>query len=173
VTSATAPGRATPGPGPMIVDRPEGRNAVVKLFVFVPFLALVAAVPFAWGWGLSWVDVGLATSFYFFTCAGATVGVPPLLHPPRVQGHPTRAGRAGRGGQHGKAPVSRASAYGCIGQGAALKKNKHGESEHARRAASDGRAGLRTGCHPRACGGKDVKIFSPDSPRVPSADQTA
>jgi stearoyl-CoA desaturase (Delta-9 desaturase) len=76
VTSATAPGRApaTAGLGPMIVDRPEGRNAVVKLFVFVPFLALVAAVPFAWGWGLSWVDVGLATSFYFFTCAGATVG---------------------------------------------------------------------------------------------------
>ncbi len=58
----------------MIVDRPEGRNAVVKLFVFVPFLALVAAVPFAWGWGLSWIDVGLATSFYFFTCVGATVG---------------------------------------------------------------------------------------------------
>ena len=74
MTSATAPGRATPGPGPMIVDRPEGRNAVVKLFVFVPFLALVAAVPFAWGWGLSWIDVGLATSFYFFTCVGATVG---------------------------------------------------------------------------------------------------
>jgi hypothetical protein len=35
----------------MIVARPEGRNVVVKLFVFVPFLALLAAVPLAWGWG--------------------------------------------------------------------------------------------------------------------------
>src|SRR3954463_15621745 len=76
MTSATAPEHAprVPGPGPMIVDRPEGRNAVVKLFVFVPFAALVAAVPQAWGGGLSWVDVGLAVLFYFLTCAGATVG---------------------------------------------------------------------------------------------------
>jgi stearoyl-CoA desaturase (delta-9 desaturase) len=74
VTSATVPARAPADPAPMIVDRPEGRNAVVKLFVFVPFLALIAAVPFAWGWGLSWIDVGLATFFYFFTCAGTTVG---------------------------------------------------------------------------------------------------
>ena len=85
MTSATAPGRAPATPGPMIVDRPEGRNAVVKLFVFVPFLALVAAVPFAWGWGLSWIDIGLATFFYFFACAGVTVGFHRLgarrLHP--------------------------------------------------------------------------------------------
>jgi hypothetical protein len=33
----------------MIVARPKGRNAVVKLFVFIPFLALLAAVPLAWG----------------------------------------------------------------------------------------------------------------------------
>jgi stearoyl-CoA desaturase (delta-9 desaturase) len=58
----------------MIVDRPEGRNAIVKLFVFVPFLALITAVPFAWGWGLSWIDIGLAVALYFFTCAGTTVG---------------------------------------------------------------------------------------------------
>jgi hypothetical protein len=31
----------------MIMDRPEGRNAVVMLFVFIPFLALLAAVPLA------------------------------------------------------------------------------------------------------------------------------
>jgi stearoyl-CoA desaturase (delta-9 desaturase) len=42
----------------MIVARPQGRNAVVKLFVFIPFLALLAAVPLVWGWGLSWIDVG-------------------------------------------------------------------------------------------------------------------
>jgi stearoyl-CoA desaturase (Delta-9 desaturase) len=58
----------------MILERPGGQNMIVKAFVVLPFLALVAAVPFAWGWGLSWVDVGLAVFLYFFTLSGATVG---------------------------------------------------------------------------------------------------
>ena len=37
-------------------------HVMVYLFAFVPFLALVAAVPLAWGWGLSWVDVGLTAA---------------------------------------------------------------------------------------------------------------
>jgi stearoyl-CoA desaturase (delta-9 desaturase) len=40
----------------------------------VPLLALVAAVPFAWGWGLGWVDIGLAAFFCTLTCLGVTVG---------------------------------------------------------------------------------------------------
>jgi len=47
---------------------------VVKLFVVVPFLALLAAVPVAWGWGLTWIDIVLAVFFYFLTLAGTTVG---------------------------------------------------------------------------------------------------
>jgi stearoyl-CoA desaturase (Delta-9 desaturase) len=58
----------------MILERPEGQNVIVKAFVVLPFLAVVAAVPFAWGWGLSWVDVGLAAFFYFLTLSGTTVG---------------------------------------------------------------------------------------------------
>jgi stearoyl-CoA desaturase (Delta-9 desaturase) len=46
----------------------------VYIFVIVPLLALVAAVPFAWGWGLTWVDIVLATGWYFVTCLGATAG---------------------------------------------------------------------------------------------------
>ena len=61
-------------PGPMILQRPEGQNMIVKVFVVLPFLALVAAVPFAWGWGLSWLDIGLAVFVYFLTLSGATVG---------------------------------------------------------------------------------------------------
>ena len=53
---------------------PAGRSALVKLFVVVPFAALVAAAPFAWGWGLTWLDAGLAVCFYFLTLAGVTVG---------------------------------------------------------------------------------------------------
>ncbi|MGH3492124.1 MAG: acyl-CoA desaturase [Sciscionella sp.] len=56
-----------------------GRNStseafLVKLFAVLPLLALIAAIPLAWGWGLNWVDVGLALSFYALTGLGVTVG---------------------------------------------------------------------------------------------------
>jgi stearoyl-CoA desaturase (delta-9 desaturase) len=78
VTFATAPRRQRgtgADPGPMSLPPPAaGQNAVVKLFVIIPFLAVLAAAPFAWGWGLSAVDIGLAVFFYFLTLAGTTVG---------------------------------------------------------------------------------------------------
>jgi stearoyl-CoA desaturase (Delta-9 desaturase) len=46
----------------------------VYLFAFLPLAALVAAVPLAWGWGLTWVDVGLTAFFYVLTMLGVTVG---------------------------------------------------------------------------------------------------
>jgi len=46
----------------------------VKLFIIVPFAALVAAVPLAWGWGLGWTDIGLAAGFYLVSSLGVTVG---------------------------------------------------------------------------------------------------
>jgi stearoyl-CoA desaturase (delta-9 desaturase) len=49
-------------------------QGVLYLFVIVPFLALAAVVPAVWGWGLSWLDVGLAVGFYFLTLLGVTVG---------------------------------------------------------------------------------------------------
>ncbi len=44
------------------------------LFIAVPFVALVAAVPVAWGWGLSWRDVIIAVAMYAITGHGVTVG---------------------------------------------------------------------------------------------------
>ncbi|MDY0809948.1 acyl-CoA desaturase [Kitasatospora purpeofusca] len=44
------------------------------LFIALPFAALVAAVPVAWGWGLGWTDLAIATVMYFLTCHGITVG---------------------------------------------------------------------------------------------------
>lgn len=43
-------------------------------FVAVPFAALAAAVPVAWGWGLSWRDVLIALVMYAVTGHGVTVG---------------------------------------------------------------------------------------------------
>ncbi|MCC9312208.1 acyl-CoA desaturase [Kitasatospora sp. RB6PN24] len=44
------------------------------LFIAVPFVALLAAAPVAWGWGLGWRDLAIATAMYFLTCHGITVG---------------------------------------------------------------------------------------------------
>jgi fatty-acid desaturase len=54
--------------------RPLPAHVTVYLFVIVPFLALIAAVPVAWGWGLSWTDMILAAVWYTVTCLGVTVG---------------------------------------------------------------------------------------------------
>ena len=64
---ATRPALDRPGGGAKpVLDgvRPRGESALVYVFTLVPMLALVAAVPLAWGWGLSWVDVGVAVGFY-------------------------------------------------------------------------------------------------------------
>ncbi|MET9630438.1 acyl-CoA desaturase [Lentzea sp. NPDC006480] len=47
---------------------------LIKLFTVVPALAVAAAVPLAWGWGLGWTDIGLAVFFYTLTCLGVTIG---------------------------------------------------------------------------------------------------
>jgi stearoyl-CoA desaturase (delta-9 desaturase) len=55
-------------------DKTPTESFLVKFFAIVPLLALLAAVPFAWGWGLGWTDIGLAVFFYFLTGFGVTVG---------------------------------------------------------------------------------------------------
>jgi stearoyl-CoA desaturase (Delta-9 desaturase) len=55
-------------------DKSSTEMFLVKLFAIIPALALAAAVPLAWGWGLGWTDIGLAVSFYTLTCLGVTVG---------------------------------------------------------------------------------------------------
>ncbi|MDQ3476173.1 MAG: acyl-CoA desaturase, partial [Actinomycetota bacterium] len=63
--SQTAALSERPGPQPMM-DEAKGRGEQLTLYIFVivPFLALIAAVPVVWGWGLGWVDVALFVLFY-------------------------------------------------------------------------------------------------------------
>jgi stearoyl-CoA desaturase (Delta-9 desaturase) len=49
-------------------------KVLIGVFTGVPMLALVAAVPLAWGWGLGWHDVVIAIAFYYFTGLGISVG---------------------------------------------------------------------------------------------------
>jgi stearoyl-CoA desaturase (delta-9 desaturase) len=45
----------------------------------VPFAGLIASITLLWGWGLTWVDVGLLLGLYLLTGLGITVGFHRLL----------------------------------------------------------------------------------------------
>ncbi|MFD1049178.1 acyl-CoA desaturase, partial [Kibdelosporangium lantanae] len=68
--------QASPGgPKPLFEGkRNMATQIAVYAFIILPFVALVAAVPFVWGWGLTWVDVILFVVFYTITLLGVTVG---------------------------------------------------------------------------------------------------
>ncbi|MGP4026711.1 acyl-CoA desaturase [Actinomadura sp. 3N407] len=74
----TAPAMDPPRPQrrPEIDPEPQGNaeRVLVAVFTGVPFLALFAAVPLAWGSFLGWTDVVLVAVFYVLSAGGITVG---------------------------------------------------------------------------------------------------
>src|SRR4051812_39063634 len=63
------------GPRPLFEGRRNlATQIAVYAFILLPFAALIAAVPLMWGWGLSWLDVGLSLFFFYFSGLGVTVG---------------------------------------------------------------------------------------------------
>jgi stearoyl-CoA desaturase (delta-9 desaturase) len=86
VTSLTTPATSEPtGPDTRTQVRPTRpdmaeektstfQRVLVGVFVAVPFLALLAAIPLLWGWGLNWHDVIIALVFYWVSGLGVTVG---------------------------------------------------------------------------------------------------
>lgn len=72
----TAPPDRSHPTEPIIDPEPKGRGEqiVLALFIAVPFAAVVAAVPVAWGWGLGWRDAAIALVFYLVSGLGITVG---------------------------------------------------------------------------------------------------
>ncbi len=68
------PAAAEP-PGEVISDRKTwGQQVTLTIFLVVPFVALVSAAPLAWGWGLTWRDVIIATVMYAISGMGVTIG---------------------------------------------------------------------------------------------------
>lgn len=69
----TAP--AVPVPAPITSGRRTAlQHALIYVFVGVPMLALLTAVPLAWGWGAGWPDLALLAVFYVLSLLGVTVG---------------------------------------------------------------------------------------------------
>jgi stearoyl-CoA desaturase (delta-9 desaturase) len=62
------PGEATPGHASL------GKRLATLGAVVFPFLGLVAAAAYFWGWGFSWADLGLLVGMYLLTGLGITVG---------------------------------------------------------------------------------------------------
>jgi stearoyl-CoA desaturase (delta-9 desaturase) len=61
---------------PDLAEEPTSgfKRFLVGLFVAIPLVALVAAIPLLWGWGLGWHDVVIALVFYWLSGLGITVG---------------------------------------------------------------------------------------------------
>jgi stearoyl-CoA desaturase (Delta-9 desaturase) len=49
-------------------------QVALYVFVIVPFLAFVAAIPLLWGWGITVTDLVIAFVFYVISGTGVTVG---------------------------------------------------------------------------------------------------
>ena len=68
----------SPAIDPAAVDASERQTPVtlffLYLFIVVPFLALLLAIPMAWGGFMGPVDVGLLVFFYSLTALGITIG---------------------------------------------------------------------------------------------------
>ncbi|MGI8815241.1 MAG: acyl-CoA desaturase [Pseudonocardia sp.] len=68
---------AGPNARPDLEPEPKSKVERVLLVVFIvlPFLAVLAALPMAWGAGLlSWSDVAIGLVMYTVTCLGVTIG---------------------------------------------------------------------------------------------------
>jgi stearoyl-CoA desaturase (delta-9 desaturase) len=59
-----------------LLDEPQTLAAGITMWAFVlgPMLALLLVVPFAWGWGVSALDLGIAAALYVVSGLGVTVG---------------------------------------------------------------------------------------------------
>ncbi|VVJ18901.1 stearoyl-CoA 9-desaturase() [Amycolatopsis camponoti] len=72
----TASVKARPSvPKPVLSGRQTVAELItIRTFLLVPFLALAAAVPVFWGWGVSWLDLTIGGAFFVVSTLGITVG---------------------------------------------------------------------------------------------------
>ena len=90
-------------PLPEIEPEPTGPLAqfLVGVFVVVPLLALLAAIPLAWGWGLGWHDIVIALVFYVISGLGISMGFHRYFTHCSFKANRALRDRAGHRGQPG------------------------------------------------------------------------
>jgi stearoyl-CoA desaturase (delta-9 desaturase) len=74
--AAAGPAVARRAPLPELEPEPTGPvgQFLIGTFVVVPLLALLAAIPLAWGWGLGWHDIVIGLVFYVISGMGISMG---------------------------------------------------------------------------------------------------
>ena len=83
-------------------DRKSGlEQFALGFFVIVPFLALLAAIPVFWGWGLGWHDIVIAVVMYAIAGHGITIGYHRLFTHKSFKAARPLADRAGVRRRHG------------------------------------------------------------------------
>ena len=68
--------RPRSGSKPFLAEQGKGNAEIALLWFFIvgPMVAVAGAVPFAWGWGLSWLDIAIGAVFYTVAGLGVTGG---------------------------------------------------------------------------------------------------
>jgi stearoyl-CoA desaturase (Delta-9 desaturase) len=76
IAPVTTPTPSPPQPRSEIELSPKGmvEKILMAVFIVVPLLAVVTAVPFAWGWGVGWSDIAIMFVLYAVSGLGVTVG---------------------------------------------------------------------------------------------------
>ncbi|WP_420807875.1 acyl-CoA desaturase [Amycolatopsis antarctica] len=83
-----------------------GELVTIRLFLVIPFLGLVTLAVFVWGWGLTWLDLGIAVVMYVVSTLGVTVGYHRYFtHGAFKANRPLRIGLAVAGGLAAQGPV--------------------------------------------------------------------
>lgn len=73
-STTDAPTGRAPAPTLDAERLPLAQYLVLYIYVLFPILAILAAVPLAWGSFIGWVDIALGVVFYFVGLLGITVG---------------------------------------------------------------------------------------------------
>jgi stearoyl-CoA desaturase (Delta-9 desaturase) len=148
-----APGEAEPGPASL------GTRLANLAVVVVPFAGLVAAAALLWGWGFSWVELGLLLGMYLLTGLGITVG----FH--RLFAH--RSLQTGRVLRFALAALGSMAAQGPLLRWVALHRRHHQHSDrpgdpHSPHDHGRGLLGLLRGLWHAHLGW----VFQPDPPNL-------
>jgi stearoyl-CoA desaturase (Delta-9 desaturase) len=106
-SAPTIPREPRPAPKPLLAGRQTLAEMItIRIFLVVPFLVLIAAIPVFWGWGVSWLDLTIGAGFYVISTLGITVGYHRYFtHGAFKANRPLRVALAIAGGLAAQGPV--------------------------------------------------------------------